>query len=247
MRPDFAKDRGSFPNWILIGVEEGTYRYELPGQRGLAGFGDIVLCPPDTMLGRWALDHLTMHVVYFDWHEAGGEMISPGPVELGGKHSVTDLVRLSSNYHFLQHLEQPGDERAQALQAHILADLIVLCLSGATNSDEKLNIQDDLMARAAHYLETHQGETITLKTLAASLHLSPVQFTRRFRQALGATPNEFLTSLRLQKARSLLTETDLAIHEIARLCGYKSGLYLSRLFLKEMQIRPGKFRRQYKL
>lgn len=242
-REKFHSTRGSFDNWVLIAVEEGSYRYELPLQKGTATFGDLVFCPPEASLGRWMLQHSTHHVIYFDIPSIPARP----PYPLYGKYTVGDLPRLSSNYSHLQHLEGYLDEKSMWMKEHILCDIIMLCLGTLAHENATPKISDDLMARAAHYLEAHLHEQISLKKVAESLQLSPVQFTRRFRQATLSTPNEYLISLRLQRARTLLTETDATIDEIARACGYRSGLYLSRLFMKEMNTRPGRFRKQQRL
>lgn len=246
-RSQFVHARGSFPHWVLIGAEEGLFRYELRGHRGTAGFGDFVVCPPGVELGRWVVQYLTHHVVAFTWLDGGGAPAEPEVDALPGKHTACDLSRLSSSYSHLQRLEGRRDERSVRLKGHLLYDILLLGLQESMPLEHEPAIADDVVARAAHYLSNHLHEPISLQVVAASLQLTPVQLTRRFRQAMRVTPNQYLTSLRLQRARSLLAETNLSIHEIARRCGYRSGLYLSRLFVQEMQVRPGRFRRQQRL
>jgi transcriptional regulator GlxA family with amidase domain len=84
-------------------------------------------------------------------------------------------------------------------------------------------------------------------SLSDSLGLSPVQFTRQFRKAMGTTPSECLASLRLHKARTMLLETGLTIQTIAERCGYGSGLYLSHVFAQHMKTSPGQFRKTHRV
>jgi transcriptional regulator GlxA family with amidase domain len=86
-----------------------------------------------------------------------------------------------------------------------------------------------------------------MKELSDSLNLSPVQFTRRFHKALQVTPSEYLTSLRLHHARTMLLETDMTIKDVAQSCGYSSGLYLSRVFSQNMKMSPGHFRKTHRV
>lgn len=248
----FRFARGSFEQWALIAAEEGRFRYAMQGERGTAQFGDVVICPPHVELNRHVVQHLTHHVLWFSWQDESGREVHPTSPALCGKRTARDLTRLSSDYALLQTLEGRYDAYSLRLKGHALFDIIWLCCGEDAQSaknptgEAQAEVADELMGRAARYLHTHLSQPLSLQNLAASLDLSPVQFTRRFRRATGSTPNEYLTSLRLQKARELLVETDLTIHEVAHQCGYQSGLYLSRLFEQELHIRPGKYRRQHR-
>ncbi|MGO4275503.1 helix-turn-helix domain-containing protein, partial [Paenibacillus sp. TAF58] len=54
------------------------------------------------------------------------------------------------------------------------------------------------------------------------------------------------TLLRLQRAKSLLIDTDHTIDHIAEQCGYQNGFYLSRIFTAKLKISPSVYRRTYR-
>lgn len=82
-----------------------------------------------------------------------------------------------------------------------------------------------------------------LTEIARRLYLSPSQLTRRFAASWSLTPSEYQAAVRLQKACALLLETDETLDTIARLCGYRDGFYLSRVFRKQMGMPPSVFRK----
>ncbi|HEY0826808.1 MAG TPA: AraC family transcriptional regulator, partial [Bacilli bacterium] len=109
------------------------------------------------------------------------------------------------------------------------------------DSDDPLTIQ------AAIIIQEQAYEFISLKRLADSLGLNPVQFTRRFQSAYHITPSQYLKNIRMHRARSLLTETDLTLDQIAGRCGYENGFYLSRVFSQTMKMSPSQYRRTHQV
>jgi LacI family transcriptional regulator len=67
---------------------------------------------------------------------------------------------------------------------------------------------------------------------------------RKFMQYLGRSPSQELRRLRINQARKLLSQTDLAMQEIAEACGYATYSYLGTVFKKETGVSPGDYRKQ---
>ncbi|WP_315373425.1 helix-turn-helix transcriptional regulator, partial [Paenibacillus xylanexedens] len=88
---------------------------------------------------------------------------------------------------------------------------------------------------------------ISLQELAQRLALSPVQLTRRFREAFQETPSGYLKRVRLKKAQNLLADSSLTLNQIAERCGYENGFYLSRVFSKTLGISPSEYRRRHRV
>ncbi|MCC3859885.1 helix-turn-helix domain-containing protein [Pseudemcibacter aquimaris] len=77
------------------------------------------------------------------------------------------------------------------------------------------------------------SETMTIEQAASNAGLSPRTFTRQFQKITGTSYGEWIKIQKLERAKSLLLETDLPIDIVAEACGYASGSSLRRLF-KEM-------------
>lgn len=87
------------------------------------------------------------------------------------------------------------------------------------------------------------AESLTLADIAAEVHLSVYHFVRVFRAATGETPYRYLTRLRIERARGLLTDSDLTIGQIAERCGFGSPGALSTAFLGQVGVRPSVYRK----
>jgi AraC-like DNA-binding protein len=83
---------------------------------------------------------------------------------------------------------------------------------------------------------------ISPEEIAASLNMSYTWFRRMFRQYTGLAPAQYITQLKIQKARELLSVTSMPIKEIALELGYESIDYFSTLFKKQTGATPGQFR-----
>ncbi|WP_058300733.1 AraC family transcriptional regulator [Gorillibacterium timonense] len=242
----FAMPVDRYESWVIFGVESGQFRYSIGEKRGIAAEGDLVVCPPGVDFAREVVTPLTFHFLLFD--------LEPGdPPELAppsGKGTLNDRKRLASDYAYLRQLADsstPGS-RSWEWKTHLVADLLHLyALERILDEQSALPSDDLLMAEAAHYMERHFGEATQLQKLAGQFGLSAVQFTRRFREAFQETPSHYLKKLRLRKACTLLNETDLKLSQIAELCGYENGFYLSRVFTREMGVSPSEFRRLNRL
>ncbi|GAA0350426.1 AraC family transcriptional regulator [Actinoallomurus spadix] len=87
------------------------------------------------------------------------------------------------------------------------------------------------------------ADPLTLADVAAEVHLSVYHFIRVFREATGETPHRFLTRLRIEQARRLLTGTDLTVERIAERCGFAGPGSLSSAFLARVGVRPSAYRK----
>ena len=74
--------------------------------------------------------------------------------------------------------------------------------------------------RVREYIETHLEETISIQALADIAGLSMFHFARAFKQSEGMTPHEYLVHCRVQRAKDLLTDSKLALSEIALASGF---------------------------
>jgi len=97
--------------------------------------------------------------------------------------------------------------------------------------------------KAILYIESNYTEKITASEIAESAHLSRFHFIRLFRSTTGTTPMEFVTQLRLNKAKSLLLTTGMSLAIIALSCGFSSQSHFNRTFKTHQGQTPGQFRK----
>jgi len=97
-----------------------------------------------------------------------------------------------------------------------------------------------LMEQVVAFLSDRYTDEISIDALARRFKLSCPHFRRLFRAHTGRSPKEFVTSLRISKAKELLSHGH-PIKEVADLVGYEDIFYFMRVFKKATGISPGKF------
>ena len=99
-----------------------------------------------------------------------------------------------------------------------------------------------LAEQAVAYLQGHyMRDDISLESCADALGTSPYALSKAFKAATGTNFIDYLTSLRLEKAKQLLRESELKIHDVAGMVGYQHS-YFNRIFKKLEGITPTLYR-----
>jgi AraC-like DNA-binding protein len=100
------------------------------------------------------------------------------------------------------------------------------------------------LCRARDYLASRFDRRTTLEEVAREAHLSPFYFNRLFAEAFGETPHEFLTRLRIDRARQLLLADRESVTDICFAVGYESLGSFSTRFRSLTGFSPLAFRRE---
>ena len=98
--------------------------------------------------------------------------------------------------------------------------------------------------RAAAYFNENYNTKISIDDYAESLHISTNGFIHNFKQYAGMSPAQYILSLRMVNAQSLLERTTYNIKEISEIVGYENPLYFSRVFKKEIGKSPAQYRKE---
>ncbi|MCZ0703162.1 two-component system response regulator YesN [Natronobacillus azotifigens] len=100
----------------------------------------------------------------------------------------------------------------------------------------------DSMKKIKHYIMQHSDEDISLERLSEQVQLSPIYISKMFKERLGINYIDFLTECRINKAKQLLSETELSIKSIALETGYQDPNYFGKVFKKFTGLTPKKYR-----
>ena len=95
--------------------------------------------------------------------------------------------------------------------------------------------------RILAHIEAHYPEKITLHDLAGAFHYSESFLVRKFKDEMKLGCSEYLTRYRLQKAVTLLRETDKRVETIAEECGFVSAKYFNQVFRRHIGCSPREF------
>lgn len=100
-------------------------------------------------------------------------------------------------------------------------------------------------AQARIWALQHLDRPITLAEMAAHVRMSVRTFTRRFRDELGASPGQWLTQQRVERARHLLESSDLPIDRVAEQAGFGTSASLRQHLLAAAGVSPQAYRRTF--
>jgi len=110
-----------------------------------------------------------------------------------------------------------------------------------TTYDANVQIQRNMTS----FIHEHFGSKIGLEDIADAGQVSKSTCIRLFHKYTGKSPIDFLNSYRLQMSAEKLVTTSEQITEIAYACGFGQPSYFNRLFLKEYNMTPNKYRKQH--
>ena len=100
------------------------------------------------------------------------------------------------------------------------------------------------IVKVMKWLDEHLDENISVGDLADVAGLSPSYFRRWFHREVGSSPRDYVTQLRVERAKRMLAHSDRSITEVAMDLGYSTSAYFTAVFHGETGMTPSEFRRQ---
>lgn len=121
-----------------------------------------------------------------------------------------------------------------------LKDRIVFA---CTNISKQCSDQfDDAISAAKAYIEENYVKNITLEDVSQAVNISSYYLSRVFKEGTGSNFIDYLTMLRIEKAKDLLSKTQYSMKEICVMSGYSDPNYFSKTFKKNVGVTPTEYR-----
>lgn len=256
--------------WVLDGEYERKAMFHLVASGSCVlrtddGVGDVLLKAGDAVLFNRPQDHCL--IAPLDADDTLATLLLCGYFEFDSPLADVLLASLPAQV-LLRHDRQPQSSISGAPAA--LLQLIILeaeqngpgamllmdklsdalfmyalrqCLHTGTVEQGLLKaISDPCLGPALLAVHHDPRHAWTVASLADTVHLSRAAFARRFVQSVGVTPMEYVTGLRMQQARSALTERGVSVAEAAVIAGYATEAAFSRAFKRTHGCSPGTLR-----
>ena len=149
--------------------------------------------------------------------------------------------------------EMANPAPGSGLVAQRLVDILfVQCLrahfesrSGACNKGLLRAFFDPKIGVALKMMHQKLDAAWTVEKLASACGMSRSAFALRFKEMVGETPLDYLTTWRMQKAATLLQKSDNKVVDVARSVGYDSHATFSKAFKRVVHVAPSEFRRAF--
>lgn len=134
-----------------------------------------------------------------------------------------------------------------AVSIHALFNLVIENTVTFINLVIKQHKRDSMkpINEAVFYIEEHFSDSISLELISQKVGFSPTYFSSLFKKEMGINFLEYVTSIRMKAAKSLLSDQEKSIEEISNAVGYYDVKHFSKQFKKYSGLSPSKFRKLY--
>lgn len=227
-------------NIMLFAVQDGAFELEFAHKTVLAAAGQIVLFDCREPYRYSASDGSE-----FTWLLFGGLnshafcrriLQSRGFRHVFTPPAYAEILRLLSS--FLSDCAS-GERPSESACSQLIHRLLCLIL---VEEPPEQN-ENDPMTQAIRYMNRHLCEQISVQSVADAVNLSSSYFSRQFKSRTGYSPYEYILLRRIDRAKHLLSSTQLSVKEIAYATGYNSEEHFIHSFQKNVGIPPGMFRK----
>lgn len=113
-----------------------------------------------------------------------------------------------------------------------------------TQEERKEKTEKRITDQVIDYIREHYTEDINRNTLSERFHFSPEYIGKMFRKDIGTSLNDYINSLRVEKAKHLLENTNTKVIDIALEVGFDTLPYFSSVFKKYTGVSPAEFRKR---
>ncbi|MCC6415310.1 MAG: helix-turn-helix domain-containing protein [Opitutaceae bacterium] len=248
--PRFVTYRENGTNdWVLVCNLSGHARFGHIGGDLLTGPGDMILLKPHTRHdygtapGQSHWEPLWAHFLprpawleWLDWPE-----VAPGILRLHLPKGVAKTAIIARFQYMLQ-VGMGGDRVRRELAMNALEEIILRC--DRFNPGGENSLLDTRIRVAVDFLNTNFAEPLSVALIARRCGLSPSRFARLFKAQTGETPQRYLETQRLNRARQLLEFTQAPIRQIAGEVGFENPFYFTLRFKRQHGASPRAWRRQ---
>lgn len=239
-RPNGRRD------YQLLYISSGTAHFTFAdGSEQILNAGTMILYRPGEPqnYSYYLEEHPEVCWIHFSGYEAGKLLDEIGfdgchTLYPGASNDITELFHAIIRE---MQLQRPFFQEVISLQLQQLFAMTARsCLEASQGNQSALRE----IEQAVQYFNECFSQPISIEDYAKQLHMSTCWFIRSFRRYMGQAPMQYITSIRINKAKDLLRSTNCSVQEISSLVGYENPLYFSRVFRKQAGCSPTEYRRQ---
>lgn len=162
-------------------------------------------------------------------------------------YHVGYMDRLEDLYHYALDTAQEEAVHTQRTLAGVVNLLIGMMYSLERNIELGKNQEHvNMVNRARKRIREALEENLTIQQIATDMGVSYSNFRKLFKEFTGVSPALYQQELRLQRAKELLSTTNLSVKQIAYKLCFDSPDYFSAKFKAKINLRPSEFREQTK-
>jgi len=226
--PSWSIEQGITDFVDITYVINGHAEYIINGKKHLVSSGDLITIPagsyrsavscPDSLMECYCINGALRNI-------DGEDITLPFPLI----HNIgmqKDIIDLYSEIKLTWQLRSPG----YLLKVRSIYMMILYHYFYIINNHNEASQLDKRIQKTLHYISNHYNEALTVQLMANMVNLSDMYFGWLFKRETGMTFHSFLTSIRMNRAKELLSSGEYKVNEVGYLCGFSDVFYFSRVF-----------------
>ena len=155
-------------------------------------------------------------------------------------HTVrVDGMDESDYFNYTSHINSILELRGEQLIEWAFQKFIDI--TGIVKPHSTIDYSNKIVQATKEYLEAHYAEEISLENVAEHVNVSPPYFSKLIKKNTGFNFTDWLSMLRVKKAKELLTNSNFTVKEVCFMVGYKDPNYFSRIFKKKIGMTPSEY------
>lgn len=240
------RPRGRLDYQILY-IASGKAHFYFDGVERIVTAGNMVLYRPkeEQRYYYYGVDHTEVYWLHFTGGNVKNILRRYGiSDDMRVIHTGTSLEYKRIFLKIIQELKLCKKDYEELLIHYLHYLLILLHRTIDAQPRGKSPILMEEMDAAVRYFHENYSKAISIEEYANSHHMSVSWFIRNFKEYTESTPAQYILSLRISNAQTLLETTSYNVTEIAEIVGYDNPLYFSRIFKKQSGMSPSEFRKQ---
>jgi len=237
MRKELSKNINNRSHYGLTLVKKGIISINKGDDVYIGEEGDIFLQrKKDTYLLECLTDEAEYCVISYEMENfAPLEEMLPNSRVFHPEHTrrFFDLFEKTANIYFSQ-----GPCTEPYLCALVQE---ILCIIVRESYPKALSSSDNPAAAAKYFIDEYSARNIDCEAIAEAAGCSPTHLRRLFKAAYGISPIKYLNTIRIKRAKEMLSSGLFTIEETALNCGFANTAYFSLVFKKITGTSPGKY------
>ncbi len=244
----YESRRGMLDSYLFFYIKNGQGELNYQDVLYVLNEGDCVLvnCRNEYVISSddylWSLDWIHfdgiyMRAIYEKYIERCG-----GPCFKASDKDVLELI-YEKLFQVINSQEYVKDMLIMTLLTELLTELMRQCWGN--EAVKGISASQKRWEPVKEYLEDNYYKSVKLEELAETFSINKFYLTRKFKEIYGETINEYLTNLRITKAKELLRFSDMTISEISDCVGYSEVAYFTRVFKRNEGMAPSIFKKRW--
>ena len=228
--------------WITLGLKKLLERIDVDSfvvgtaNNGLMAKEEIAMFRPDVIFTDIRMPGLSG----LELLQAIPEVSPDSKVVIITGFAEFSYAKEAVQHHAFDYLLKPiKEEDLQRVMSAILKER-----GEAEDEEIKAPVNDKMIDSVVADIRDHYMEDISLTSLAAKYNVSMGSLSKMIKDHLQLNFSDYIASLRIQRAKELLSDETLSIQEIAEIVGYNDYFYFTKVFKKIEGISPSKYRKE---